>query len=260
MSSTQPLHEGPAPDSPSDVRALPARPNLEFERKQAKKLLAQLRRGNREALDRIHAKLKESRDTKPAEFKLADAQFTIAREYGFTSWPRLVEDFEILARHELSGLRERHAPISHHEAWARTLIVEHKEKRSWTARFFGAYVPRFYARTTEQILASEVTVDDAKLATARMYRYASWELMAADAPAKLDAGEEQDTSLRKAMTALRAGDLQKLEQLTQEFPELLTPMERENPRSDTLARNVLLRDVKEASEHTRQAYDWLRAR
>ena len=44
MSSTNAPHEGHAPDSPSDVRALPARPNLEFERKQAKKLLALLRR------------------------------------------------------------------------------------------------------------------------------------------------------------------------------------------------------------------------
>ena len=43
MSSTNAPHDGHAPDSPSDVRALPARPNLEFERKQAKKLLAQIR-------------------------------------------------------------------------------------------------------------------------------------------------------------------------------------------------------------------------
>ena len=58
MSSTNSPHEGHAPDSPSEVRALPARPNLEFEHKQAKKLLASLRRGDAEALARLHAKLK----------------------------------------------------------------------------------------------------------------------------------------------------------------------------------------------------------
>ena len=140
MSSTQPPHEGPAPDSPSDVRALPARPNLEFEHKQAKKLLAALRKGDSEALSRIHAKLKGSRDTKPDEFKLADAQFTIAREYGFTSWPRLVEYFETLVRHEVSGRLESQRDPRALEAWSRTIRVEHKEKRAWTVQFLGAYV------------------------------------------------------------------------------------------------------------------------
>ena len=46
MSSKQP-HEGLPPDSASDVRALPARPNLEFERKQSKKLLALIRSNGR---------------------------------------------------------------------------------------------------------------------------------------------------------------------------------------------------------------------
>jgi hypothetical protein len=259
MSSHKP-REGLPPDSPSDVRPLPARPNLEFERKQAKKLLAAVHEGDADALVRVRAKHRASAGKSPDEVQLSDAQFTIAREYGFTSWPRLVEYFETLSRHELSGLRERHTPLSHHESWARTLIVEHKEKRPWTVRFFGAYVPRFYGRTADQILASDVTVDDAQLATARMYRYPSWEAMAADTPAKPDAWEEQETPLRKAMAALRAGDLQTLEQLTQQYPELLSPTEREHPRSDTLARNVLLMDVKQATEQTRQAYDWLRAR
>jgi hypothetical protein len=106
MSSTNAPHEGHAPDSPSDVRALPARPNLEFEHKQAKKLLAALRQSDTEALARIHAKLKHTRDTKPDEFKLSDAQFAIAREYGFTSWPRLVEYFEAMERQQRSGGRQ----------------------------------------------------------------------------------------------------------------------------------------------------------
>src|ERR671924_298368 len=91
MSSRQPPDEGHAPDSSSDVRALPARPTLEFEGKHAKKLFRQLHHAAPDALARVHAKLKGSADRKPDEFQLSDAQFTIAREYGFTSWPRLVE-------------------------------------------------------------------------------------------------------------------------------------------------------------------------
>jgi hypothetical protein len=62
-------------------RDLPARPNLEHLRKQAKELRASLQQQN-------------------PEFRLADAQHQIAREYGFESWPRLkvhVERAETLA-------------------------------------------------------------------------------------------------------------------------------------------------------------------
>ena len=95
MSRSKPPREGPAPDSPSDVRALSPRPNLEYERKQAKQLLELLRAQDPEALARV----RRHKYVSSGGFQLADAQFTIAREYGFTSWPRLVEYFETLARH-----------------------------------------------------------------------------------------------------------------------------------------------------------------
>lgn len=60
------------------------------------------------------------------------------------------------------------------EAWTRTIRAEHKEKHAWTAQFLGAYVPRLYGRTPEQVLAADVTLDDAQLATAKTYRYPSW--------------------------------------------------------------------------------------
>jgi hypothetical protein len=170
MSMKQP-HEGLPPDSPSDVRPLPARPNLEFERKQAKQLLTAVREGDAAALARVRAKHRASTGKAPGEIQLSEAQFTIAREYGFTSWPRLVEYFETLARHEISGRMREHRDARSLEAWARTIVAEHKDKRVWTVQFLGAYVPRLYGKSTEQIIASEVTMDDAKLAPARMYRY-----------------------------------------------------------------------------------------
>jgi len=258
MSSTQPLHEGPAPDSPSDVRALPARPSLEFERKQAKRLVAQIRRGNPEALTRVHAKLKGSADRKPKEFKLADAQFTIAREYGFTSWPRLVEYFETLARHEVSGVRETSRALRSLESWARTIVVEHKDRRVWTSQMLGAYVPRFVGRTSDQIFAAEVTDDDARLATARMYRYPSWEVMTSELRPP-DEWESYDSPLFKASRALREENWEEVERLAEAHPELLRPDPAASSYS-SLAYNVILREIKEPTPATRLAFDRLAAR
>jgi hypothetical protein len=251
-------HEGLPPDSPSDVRALPARPNLEFEHKQAKKLLKALHEGYPEALVRVRAKLKHSAETRPEEFQLSDAQFTIAREYGFTSWPRLVEYFEALQRQELSGPRERQHSPSQNEAWARTIVAEHRDKRSWTVQFLTAYVPRFYGRTVGEVFASEVTLDDAKLATARMHRYPSWEVMLAETK-PYDSWAEHDSPLARASRAMRAGDLDTMTRLVEEHPALLSPSEG-HPRSETLARQVVLFDIKSASPESRRVYEWLRER
>ena len=59
-------------------RHLPARPNLEHLRKQAKDLLEQMRR------------------TDPS-IQLADAQHALAMDYGFASWPRLRAHIEHLS-------------------------------------------------------------------------------------------------------------------------------------------------------------------
>ena len=64
---------------------LPERPSLEQLRKQAKELLQLLRNGDPAAIHRLQT-------YKPdvSEPVLADAQYTLAREHGFDSWPKLV--------------------------------------------------------------------------------------------------------------------------------------------------------------------------
>jgi hypothetical protein len=66
----------------------PVRPNLEQLKHQAKDLLHAIHRSDESALAQLrkhHSKLID-----PAETKLADAQFVLARSYGLPSWPRLV--------------------------------------------------------------------------------------------------------------------------------------------------------------------------
>ncbi len=80
-------------------KALPPNPNLEYDKKQAKALLKAYRAGDAEAIKRVHAshpRLENIPDATipPDEFKLSDAQLVIAREYGFSSWPRLKHEIE----------------------------------------------------------------------------------------------------------------------------------------------------------------------
>jgi len=78
-------------------RTLPARPSLAQQKKLAKELLADFRRGDPTAVDRIRAELPD----KP-RIGLMDAQFVLAREYGFQSWTALAEHIEGLAMNDLS--------------------------------------------------------------------------------------------------------------------------------------------------------------
>lgn len=76
-----------------DARILPSRPNLEQYKKQAKELVKRRKAGDEETLRRIrlhHPRFAALRDDALSEvaFALADAQFVIAREHGFDSWPK----------------------------------------------------------------------------------------------------------------------------------------------------------------------------
>ncbi|MBK8027630.1 MAG: ankyrin repeat domain-containing protein [Chloroflexi bacterium] len=83
------------------VKALPPRPNLEFEKKQAKALLKAVQAGDPLALERVqavHPRLQNGAPKSPLldQFKLSDAQLVIAREYGLSSWPQLKHQIEML--------------------------------------------------------------------------------------------------------------------------------------------------------------------
>ena len=75
-------------------RELPAKPNLEHLKNQAKALLRNSEQGDTFAKERF-ASLSPISAANP---KLADALHVVAREYGFTSWPKLKEHVESLAR------------------------------------------------------------------------------------------------------------------------------------------------------------------
>jgi ankyrin repeat protein len=77
----------------TDLTPLPARPNLEQYKKQAKELLKLGRSGEPGALERV-----KKYHPRPGAFALADAQLVIAREHGFESWPKFAKHVEALVR------------------------------------------------------------------------------------------------------------------------------------------------------------------
>jgi hypothetical protein len=74
-------------------RQLPAHPNLEYLKKQAKELLSELQQENPES-------------------QLADVQHTLAREYGFASWPKLKAHIESVARGESPARSAGQSPFA----------------------------------------------------------------------------------------------------------------------------------------------------
>ena len=72
-------------------RALPSYANLENIRKEARHLLHALRRHDATVLRRYHSLDSLNSSSAPS---LAEAQYVIAREYGYTSWRKLQEGLD----------------------------------------------------------------------------------------------------------------------------------------------------------------------
>jgi ankyrin repeat protein len=87
-------------------KQLPRRPSLVHLKYQARDLLDAHKAGDAEAVARITPFLPSS----PSLFHLSDAQFVVAREYGFESWSRLRAYVETVASHTCSPHKETVEP------------------------------------------------------------------------------------------------------------------------------------------------------
>ena len=107
-------------------RTLPARPDLDQQKKLAKELLRAYRAGDREAIARVRAALPDE----PAP-TLTSAQFVLAREYGFASWRELRERIERLTEERRPPLeRFKHAVQRGDAPAVRALLEHHAELRA----------------------------------------------------------------------------------------------------------------------------------
>jgi ankyrin repeat protein len=108
------------------VEPLPARPNLEHQQKLAKRLLKEAWAGKVEAIERVNAVLPDA--PQPDALKLHDAQYVIARGYGFDSWVAMKRKIESLTQSPLeqfdTAVREADGER------ARTLLERHADLRA----------------------------------------------------------------------------------------------------------------------------------
>jgi ankyrin repeat protein len=117
------------------LKSLPARPSLESLRKQAKKLARDVAAGNADAAARVRAQLPN------AEIPLSnrDAQFVLAREYGFAGWQALKE--EALKRIgkglEWAAVQAERAIHDNDVERLRQLLAEHPDLLSWHDEYGG---------------------------------------------------------------------------------------------------------------------------
>ncbi len=93
-----------------DAKQLPAHPSLDQYKKQAKDLLKACNSGDAESIRRI-----ERFKLKPEEISLAGAQFVIAREHAFESWPKFKKHIEAIVR--------QNSPVSNFEAAADAVVA-----------------------------------------------------------------------------------------------------------------------------------------
>ena len=102
-------------------KELPAVPNLEHLKKQAKGLLREYQAGKADAAERLRPQIAAEA---PNAVKLADAQCAIAREYGFASWRRLKEHVDAITLEKGDPMEEFKQAICKGDAQRVTALVE----------------------------------------------------------------------------------------------------------------------------------------
>ena len=190
---------------------LPAHPDLEYYRKQAKHLLRSYEAGDAAARDRAAEVLG---DRAAGRFLLSDAQFVLAQEHGFRTWAEFRADIQ---SQRTTGGR----PLSrlwgtgsgYYASWADSLLTELRRGDPGALARLRAYVPRYAAATD----ASTAELRDARLIIAREQGFATWrELVEGAEKSQRDAAERQERQRRMLpeAEALLAGDTGRLAQLT----------------------------------------------
>jgi Ankyrin repeats (many copies) len=190
---------------------LPAHPDLEYYRKQAKHLLRSYEAGDAAARDRAAEVLG---DRAAGRFLLSDAQFVLAQEHGFRTWAEFragIQSQRATGGRPVSRLWGRGA--GDYASSADSLLTELRRGDPGALRRLRAYVPRYAAATD----ASTAELRDARLIVARELGFPTWrELVAGAEKSQRDVAERQERwrRMRPEAEALLAGDTARLAQLT----------------------------------------------
>lgn len=159
---------------------LPARPSLEQLRKQAKELLKNCRAGDAAAAERFGAVIPRLADSPTSVgVTLADAQFVLAREYGFENWAALA--------HHITTLQMAEGRLERYERMAADLVAAYRGDAEALERL-NEQLPRTLRLDQLQELVrqrveglsgtdsenADFTVSDAQSLLARLHGFDSW--------------------------------------------------------------------------------------
>jgi hypothetical protein len=156
------------------TRRLPGRPSVAQLRKQAKELLQQLRSSDPVAVERLRKYKREVSDP-----LLAHAQYVLAREHGFESWPKLVHHIQdaqgpVLEQHSRIA-EDLVAVYNSDDAEAATRLNDlfHSELNSQQIRDFIR--DKLFNVSDTQRRLDHFTLDDAQLVVAQLYGFKDWD-------------------------------------------------------------------------------------
>jgi hypothetical protein len=200
---------------------LPAHPNLEYYRKQAKHLQHTYETGEAAARARVADVLG---DRAAERFLLSDAQFVLAQEHGFRTWAEFrahVQSQSTTGDRPVSG--RTLIGTSTYAALADALLTDLRRNDPGALQRLRAYVPRHAA----VVDASAAELRDARLIIAREFGFPTWrELVSGAEKSRRDLDERQEKfrRLRPQAEALLAGDTGRLAQLTAEQADTLLQM------------------------------------
>ena len=203
-------------------KSLPLRPSLNQLRRQAKDLLKQVRRKEKNALVRLQESLPEVRELNELSHSehsltLAQAQRAIAREYGFASWPKLKLHIESLSTKAhgnshvalLSSCYEKIVDSLPADASIGSLMVAmslelqkaHQGKEAWASVVISNWSPSLVGKSQDEIFASELSDQNSRDSVARYFGFRSWDAIG-------EAGSRMlDSEFELAVEAVIHGDL-----------------------------------------------------
>ncbi|SFW91703.1 ankyrin repeat domain-containing protein [Amycolatopsis australiensis] len=149
---------------------------------------------------------KRAKDLARAEgVKLAEAQFRIARDHGFPSWPKLRAYARRVTEHGETLQHAYHQDVEYYAGRALGLLASAEDGTPGAREPFDRW-------------GRPLTRDGARTVVAREHGFGSWKALRAHVLSLVDSGEP----FARAYRAVEARDPERLEALLGEFPGLVT--------------------------------------
>ena len=198
--------------------------NLEQQKKQARELLRGIRAGNEDAISRLRRHHSRWTTVDEATVRqlvaLHDAQFVLAREQGFASWPKLKAYAE-----PSSGSRHTRLFVAD-VAWitdrVHGLLRTRQSAGPAALEQIREWHPRFADRTDEEIRQAPFTEEDARLVYAREHGFETWDDLTSRVNLLASRADAATTEpFLAAFSALQSGNIARFEALLRTNPSLV---------------------------------------